>query len=344
MTTPPTSRRGDAPRARTRRGRPLWTVGAVVLVVAGLVVAYALFLSDRARRHELPVRWPVSIPRGDPVPVAHGVAAGDVFVTTVESSARFVLSTEDAVATRSGMRLNVAFTLGHAVAERPGGGLRSTVKAFLDRADTDVPDVREGLTLFFGDRSRPYTVAFDRDERGRPVPATASGDLRRAGARLLFDRALGGLGDLVTNWLPPRDVRLGEAWDLAGVADLSGAQETVHFLARSGAGEGYPAPVVRGAASAEATEERDGEPTLRLRVVWSLSQEGEAAAPAKAGRLTTAAVIEGTVWVSRATGLVVEALFESRILSSYLVPNYPTERKGEGRVTWRTRRAERMPE
>jgi hypothetical protein len=55
-------------------------------------------------------------------------------------------------------------------------------------------------------------------------------------------------------------------------------------------------------------------------------------------------VIEGTVWVSRATGLVVEALFESRILSSYLVPNFPTERKGEGRVTWRTRRAERMPE
>jgi hypothetical protein len=344
MTTPPKSRRSaSAPTPKSRR-KVYFGAAALVLLLAGLVIAYQLSWGDRARHHDFPVRWPVSAPTGDPVSVAYDVKPGDVFVTTVESFGQFVLSVEEHVSTKSGMYLRVAFTLGHRVEEKPGGGLRSTVKALLDRASSDIPDVRETIQLLLGDRTTPYTVTFDRGADGRPDRATTGGDVKKPPLRTMFDRALGGLGDLVTNYLPPRDVRVGETWDLASVADLPGAQEVVHFAARSGATEGYPAPRIRGVVAAEGLEDREGEPTLRLRVIWYLDQEGDAVAPAKPGWLTTAALLDGTVWVSRKTGIVWEADVASRMISSYLVPNYPTERKGEGRITWKTRRAEKMPE
>jgi hypothetical protein len=343
MTTPPQPRRSASAPPPRSRAKLLIAAGALLLLVAGLFVAAAVFWGDRARRHAFPVRWPREAPGGDVVPVAHDVKPGDVFATTVESVAHFVLTVEERVSARSGMYLRTQYTFAHAVEEKPGGGRRSVVRALLDKARTDVPDVEEAIERVLGNRENPYTVTFDRDASGRPDRATVAGSLEKPAVRALFDRSLGGLGDLATNYLPPRDVRVGETWDLASVADLPGAQEVVHFVARTGTTAGFPKPAVRGVVGAEGVEDRDGEPTLRLRVVWYLTQEGDVAAPAMPGWLTTAALLEGTVWVSRRTGIVWEGDVESRLLSSYLVEKLPIERKGEGRVTWKTRRAETPP-
>jgi hypothetical protein len=161
--------------------------------------------------------------------------------------------------------------------------------------------------------------------------------------RKVLDSVLCGLGDVSTNYLPPRPVRLGEVWDLDEAVDLPGILTVVKYVART---DEYPGgyPEIRrvGKVAAEALESRDGEPCLRLRLVVYVTQEGEAVAPALPGRVSTAAKIDGHVWISASKGTLWEQDLASEIMTSYLCAR-PTERHATAKLTAKSARGERMP-
>jgi hypothetical protein len=275
--------------------------------------------------------------------VGHGVKPGDLFVTRLEFQSGVILGF-DTPDPFDGMRLDGLVRIGHGVTERPGG-LRSTVRVVLDRVTATYGPMREAVAGPLQGEGSPYTVTFDREADGRPVPAGASGGGEAAHAqRRAVDTVTAGLGDLRTNWVPDRPIRLGEAWDVTDVADI--LPNVLEMLRRAAGtqGPGYPEPEVRGRVGAEALEDRGGEPCVRLRVACGARVEGYAKPPAVATWLTAAARVEGTIWVSRATGIVWGMDLAGDLRSSYLIPDRPQHRNARQRITATTERAKEMPE
>jgi hypothetical protein len=159
-----------------------------------------------------------------------------------------------------------------------------------------------------------------------------------------LDTLTAGLSDLTTNWLPARDVRLGETWDVAEVADVLPRIEGILARTVGANGPGFPKAQARGRVGAQALETRDGEPCLRLQLAISAQQEGEVSAPAAEGWLTAAGRVEGAIWVSTATGIVWGYEIDAELKASYVVPQRVTERHARQRIVARTARADAMPE
>lgn len=316
--------------------------GGIASALGLLALVWLIWLRDSAVSHRFPVTWPVSAPRGEPIPVAPAPKEGEVFVSDVRSMGNFALSAEDEADPRVGAaRMDMRWILGRTVEAKPGGGKRLRIKAVLDRAASNIAEISQGVwSPFF---SSAYQSTVDLGADGRPDRATIAGDAKNLLRRGIFDTTLQGLGDALTNYLPGTPVRLGEAWDLASVADLGAVETVVRTIGRSTGEAGFPPTRLEAKASAEDTETRNGEPTLRLRFLLTFHQEGEVTAPAIPGWLSTAAVMDGHAWVSLGTGLLWEMDLVTRILSSYRTSGLKTERKGQGTITWTTKRAEAMP-
>src|SRR5262249_39102038 len=64
----------------------------------------------------------------------------------------------------------------------------------------------------------------------------------RKAQRAMLNRILAGLGDLSTNFLPLRDFRRGEVWNLSEAADVkAGIEDVIRFIAqRNLTHEGFP--------------------------------------------------------------------------------------------------------
>jgi hypothetical protein len=334
-----------------RRRAALWVALAGVVVLGAIAALFLIFKAETRKRLELPIEIPESRPTGDPVPIAYGVKPGDVFVTEARSKNRLVTALAQAVETKEGMQFDATIIVGHQVAARPQGGTSSTIHAFRERVVTHVPEIDVLMDTQLGDRGNPYEVTFDRDEKGRPIRSTQRPPPRTKAVlsdlkRLAVDVALSGLGDLATNYLPARDVRLGEAWDFAEVSDsLPGVEAIFRRVSqRQDAPEGYPPVEVKARLQAVAREPFEGEDCLRLRLAASLTMNGETHPPAYVGYISGAATIDGSIWVSVATGIVWGIDAKTAILSSYRNETLPPqERRSEGTLVAKTRRADRMP-
>src|SRR5262245_15138360 len=223
----------DEPRTRPSRARPVPPPAAsrrtkLSVALAGLVVLGAiavLFFVLKAKETAtltLPIDIPTSKPTGDPIHVAYAVKPGDIFVMECKSANRILTTTRTDVDTKEGMQFDARTTIGHEVVARDGG-MMSKVVLYLDRVDSHIPEVRADLANALFNRASAYTVMFERDAKGVPIPGKVHPDFvtqTNPRRRIAVDSVLSGLSDLAANWLPPHDVRIGETWEVASVADV----------------------------------------------------------------------------------------------------------------------------
>jgi hypothetical protein len=386
-TTPPTdpSRRERRAQVMARAAPPrtqmkllLWLFGGL-LVLGGGVTAALVALSDRQVQHERALQIPASAPVGEPIHVEHAVKPGDVFVSTVVSKSRLVLTTDDRVDASGGMEFNVKLTVGHGIEKGASpAGTASTVRVFVERADSTLSDMKNAVWFSLGMRATPYGLTFERDAQNRPDRATVSASDTAEGVRRhMLDFVLAGLGDLSTNYLPNRDVRRGEVWDLSEAADVVPSLERVirEIAQRKASTEGFPPVTIVAKAQAQDLEDKapveieyaridpkeaaaapvkpppaspakaqEAEPCLRLALYITVAMQGETNEPKLGpGWISTAARITGPVWVSRSTGIVWAVDLTGDVISTYRATRRPTEIKATMRIVSTTERAKKMP-
>jgi hypothetical protein len=362
---------------RTKMKMLLWLFGGL-LVLGGGVTAALISLGDKQVHHARPLEIPVSAPVGEPLHVDHALKAGDVFVSTVVSKSRIVLTTDDKIDPSGGMEFDVKLTVGHGIEKSASGpGTSSTVRVFVERADSTLSDMKNSVWYSLGVRSKPYVMQFERDAAGLPDRSTARAtDFMGGGQRRMLDVVLAGLGDLSSNYLPARDVRRGEVWDLAEVAAvLPGIENVIREIAQRKADrEGFPdvtvvakvqaqdletkAPVTiaysevkpksdkdaPGQPPAAASEAPGGEPCIRLGVFITVAMQGDTNEPKLGpGWISTAARISGPIWISKATGIVWAVDLTGDVVSTYRASRRPTEIKATMHVVSWTERAKKMP-
>jgi hypothetical protein len=314
---PARARRPRSPASSRSRSRWPWVAGAVA---AALVLATGGWWFLRPKPDDpfgLRVDLPASAPSGEPVVVRFGVAAGDRFRTEVESRARLAL-VADVEDLERGMRLDARLQVVHETEASPDGALRTRLRWTLRDATSDVPGWQEHVVGTLGGGRTVEQVA-TRDGSGRPTgvapPEGPMGPLQQRALDLLGS----GFSDPTLSFLPRgRDaVRVGEAWSLfQEVSDLRGLEGAVRE-ATDTTSEGFPLLVRAGVVRAEGVETKGGEEALRLRVVVSLSMEGDTRPPAPPGRILLAGRGLGDVWVSRATGLPVETRLTTDLRSRF---------------------------
>jgi len=290
-----------------------WAIGGLA-VVAAAFTAFQIFGGDR---HTYEIEWPESAPTGEPVVVPTLPQPGATFTTVISTKNRIVLAA-DYDDPNQGMSVDAKLQATHEVAAREGGGTRSTLRWKLLDANSNVPGRQPELWMLFGSSTDPYTTVRERDASGKPLPEAPpdgpQNHLRAMGLGLL----LSGFVDPTLSFLPPgRPVRQGETWKLfEEVWDVPGMEPAVRTVTET-SGEGFPALLRTGVVKAEALEDHDGQPSLRLRIVFSLSMEGDTRPPGGLpGRITMGGKCEGAAWVSLATGLPLEVRLEATLRST----------------------------
>ena len=389
-TTPPTNAGPPERRARVSASAPdpakrrraflLWGVGGVVGLALAVWVAL-LSLNDSAVHHALKLEIPKSAPTGDPLHVDYALKPGDVFVTTLISKSGILLKADEEVDTKEGMNFDVKFTVGHALdaAPAPAKGLSSLVRVYVERADAKYAPMAAAVWLMLGNRDAPYQFVFGRDAANRPDRASIpSADAKTRDRRRMLDLVIAGLGDLSSNFLPPRDVRAGEVWDLDETGDFKDGIENVirQTAQREPAREGFPPMTIVGKVRAGGFEPRppvtltyddlpppapgtpppappagappapagETEPCLRLDLYVTVTMEGETHDHKMGpGWISTAARVSGPVWVSRSTGVLWAVDLTGDVLSTYRTGKRPTEIKAQMRIKSTTVRAKKMP-
>ncbi len=156
-----------------------------------------------------------------------------------------------------------------------------------------------------------------------------------------LDYCLSGLSDLTSSYLPARDVRAGEVWDLHDAASLGNLVEMMRFLATiNPRPEGFPQGKLEGRVGEPTPETKDGEACVRLKVALQALCEGEVVAPARAGYISSVAKVEGKAWVSVETGVLwaLETVAEGR--ATYKKSNSQEERRVRQFVTLATKRVD----
>jgi hypothetical protein len=380
-TTPPEERRAGrrplAPPPSNRKAIVLWLAFAVVaLGTAAYFVVGAV--GDRSIHHELPLAVPANAPTGEPLKVDYALQPGDVFATTLISKTAFVLTADEKIDAGGGMNFDVKLTIGHGIQAGKGAAPSSLVRVFVERADAKLGPMSEALWFVLGQRASPYEITFQRDAANRPDRTTLPTVTPALSTkRQMLDLVLAGLSDLSSNYLPARDVRRGEVWDLEEVGDLEAGIETVirQIAQRQPSPEGFPPMKIVGKVHAEGIESRppveltytegaakpaapasapagaggapaagEGEPCLRLGLYIVVTMEGDTNEPKWGpGFVSTAARISGPVWVSRSTGILWAVDLTGDVVSTYRAGKRPTEMKATMRIKSTTERAKKMP-
>ena len=333
---PPGSRaaRRDRLKAPERKKGPLLAAAGGVVVL--LVLLYYLILGGGKPHHTIDVTELESEPTGDPISVAYDVHAGDAFETVVVAHGAMGISVTQAIPA-GGMALDSQLTTRHEIVAKEGGRLSSTVSARCDTFTTTVP-----MDERFIPEHEEFVLRFDRDSSGRPVATSVVYEGLEGYRKLLLALVSAGLCDWATNYLPPRPVRVGEAWNLAETADVSSATEIVRFVATlNKPWKGFPTPTTKGRVKVAARESHADEDSLRLRISLSTNVEGPVTKPAREGSISAAMKVEGDAWISMKTGLLLETNLDASLISTYLwdTPKTSNERKVAEHVHTVTKRA-----
>ncbi|MFO0934439.1 MAG: hypothetical protein U1E39_17260 [Planctomycetota bacterium] len=331
---PSKSRYREAPK---KKGVPivLWiVVGAFVVVGA---IWWFVMKAPGDVQHRFPIDWPVATASGDVVAIKHAVKAGDVFETRAVMKSGVVMGADhDPMA---GMSFLATVTWRQTVAAADGGRLRSTYVVKLDQCDGTLPILGFVKTGLMGDK--PVTFELMREASGKPVAGTGRLLPGLEKERDSLDYCLSGLSDLTSSYLPARDVRVGEVWDLHDAAALGNLVEMMRFLATiNPRPEGFPQGKLEGRVGEPTPETKDGEACVRLKVALQALCEGEVVAPARAGYISSVAKVEGKAWVSVETGVLwaLETVAEGR--STYKKSNSQEERRVRQFVTLATKRVD----
>jgi hypothetical protein len=280
-------------------------VAAVVVAGGGFVALKTLGKDD----HAYEVDWPESSPTGERVRVG-APRPGDSFKTLYETKNRIALAA-DYADPNQGMTLDAKLEIAHDVAAREGGGARSTLRWRLVEALSNIPGRQPELATVLG--TSEFTLVQDRDEAGRRVGGTPLPPLQGTAIGLLFS----GFVDPTLSFLPKgRDVRVGEVWKLfEEVDELRGMESAVRVVTET-SGEGFPELLRNGVVQAEAVEDHEGQKALRLKVLFTLSMDGDTRPPAPAGRISMGGKSEGAVWVSLSSGLPLSLRLDSTLRST----------------------------
>ena len=75
---------------------------------------------------------------------------------------------------------------------------------------------------------------------------------------------------------------------------------------------------------------------LRLRLVLYFTMEGDAKAPAAPGWISTAAFVDGHVWVSTATGLPWASALDAGVTSTYSIATKSEQRRAIQKISSKT--------
>lgn len=301
-----------------------------------ILVGGWFFLRSGAPSHALDVDWPAARDGGEVVPVGHAVKAGDAFDTTLKVRTGVVLG--EAVDPMGGMTLDAELRLEHTVGPADGGALRSTLAVRLDTCAGTLPFL-PGLVSGALRAEPPVQFFVDRDPDGRPRAGTARIDPAVESRRVALEYLFSGLTDLSTTYLPAREVRLGEVWDLAECAQLGGIVEAVRTLATlNPRPAGFPAGAWKGKVGADAVEEHAGARCVRLKLALETRIDGPVVAPAEPGSLSAVAKVEGFAWVALDTGVLWGIDTRSEVRSTYKIARKGDERWARQFVTGTTRR------
>jgi hypothetical protein len=321
-----------APRKRTKAKLALVAGGCVALVVGAV-----LYLKGTSREsHELSIDWPVGKPGGPVVAVGHDVKAGDAFAVAVSSDTGVVLG--DAVDPMQGMKLAARMTWDHAIEAREGGGLGSTVTVRLDDARGTLVNLPSTVKVLLSGPS-PLRYRLDREANGKPIAGTMRVAAEGSEGRRALEYLLCGLTDLTSNYLPAREVRLGETWDLAECATLGDIVDSIRFLATlRPTPDGFPKGGWKGSVGAEALEPRNGEPCVRLKLALEVRIDGDVGQPAEPGWISAIAKVEGSAWVSTSTGVLWAIETRGEVRSTYDVGRTKYERRAKQQVVGTTTR------
>ncbi len=335
---PSKSRYREAPK---RKGVPvvLWIViGAFVAVGA---IWFLFFGSVPDPKHRFPIDWPQARAGGEPLGIAHAVKAGDTFESRASVRTGVVMGAD--FDPMSGMTLIASVSWRQTVAPIDGGRLRSSYVVKLDGCDGTLPPaiafVKAGL--MFGP---PLTFELDREASGKPVGGTGRLLPGFEKKRPSLDYCLSGLSDVTSSYLPAREVRRGEVWDLHDAASLGDLVEMMRFLATvNPSPAGFPKGSLEGRVGEATDETKDGEPCVRLKLAMQALCEGDVVAPARPGYISSVAKVEGHAWVSARTGVLwaLETVAEGR--ASYRKSTATEERRVRQFVTIKTTRVDPEP-
>jgi hypothetical protein len=335
---PAKSRYREAPK---QKGVPIvvYIVGGAFVVVGAI---WLLFFGAAADpKHRFPIDWPRAGGSGDVIAIGHAVKAGDAFETRASVRTGVVMGADfDPMA---GMTLIAAVSWRQTVTAVEGGRLRSSYIVKLDGCDGTLPPaiafVKSGL--MFGP---PLAFELDREPSGKPVAGTGRILPGLEKKRPSLDYCLSGLSDVTSSYVPPREIRAGEVWDLHDAASLGDLVEMMRFLATvNPIPTGFPKGSLEGRVGEAVEERRDGEPCVRLKLAMQALCEGDVVAPARPGYISSVAKVEGHVWVSLKTGLLwgLETVAEGR--ASYRKSSATEERRVRQFVTMKTTRVEPDP-
>lgn len=322
---------------KKKKGVPLvvWLLGVAIAVGGG--IWWFVMKAPGDVQHRFPVAWPVAGASGEVVRIGHAVKAGDAFETRAVMKSGVVMGADhDPMA---GMSFLATVRWRQTVAAADGGRLRSTYVVMLDQCDGTLPILGFVKTGLMGDK--PLTFELMREPDGKPVAGTGRLLPGLEKQRESLDYCLSGLSDLTSSYLPAREVRAGEVWDLHDAAALGNLVEMMRFLATiNPLPGGFPQGKLEGRVGEATPETKDGEPCVRLKLALTALCEGDVVAPARAGYISSFAKVEGQAWVSVATGILwaAETVAEGR--STYRKSNSVEERRVRQFVNLATKRVD----
>jgi hypothetical protein len=316
---PDTMSAAERARARLRAGtvekKPrtmLYLASAGVVVVA---IVFVIVKMGEHAGHELTIDRPVARAGGEVAHVGHAVKAGDAFAMAVTSKTGVALG--DGVDPMQGMKLYATMTWEHTIAAQESGKLGSIVGVHLETSGGDLPVMPSFVLVQLGGDA-PLKYLLDREADGTPVAGSGRVLPGAEPRRRALEYLLSGLTDLSTNYLPPREVHIGEVWNLEECAKLGEIVEAIRFLATliiSPAG--FPQGTATGTVGAEALESKDGEPCLRLKLALEIKIEGDVTGHTKLGWISAVAKVEGSAWVALSTGILWGLETRSVVKSTY---------------------------
>jgi hypothetical protein len=271
----------------------------LALALAGLLLAAAC--GQEEKRHGLRKGELASKPGGEAITVHFGAADGEAFVAVIRMETSYAHREPNGAPEDS---------------HSGSGTVQIEIKQVFARPDPAAP-LRSAVELRFtkaeGERAKKYLerkpvfggIAHGPD--GRPLRGTRELTTGTPGEQveahtILESLVLAGAGGS-PSWLPPRPVRVGEAWQLESFMEPPALENVLRQARR--VGMTIPEPVFSGTARLEKVTEGEDGPLLEVTLDSLLEVEGPSELEGQKGYTSIGDRVRGRAVISAKTGLPV---------------------------------------